>query len=244
MSPSQGVTALGDQVYNLHTLMFVVSLMIGVGVGLAMLYSIVRHRRSRGATATPFHESAWVEIAWTVIPFVVLAAVAIPAARTLGLMAHNGSPDVVIDVTAHQSRWEYSYPGAGVHVYSRRHAASNAARQDFSGSDPSKVLHDRRDVDHAMVVPVHATVLLRITSADAVHGWWVPALGDRTEAIPGKINKKSFRTDKIGLFRGQCSVLCGRGQGFISIVVDVVSRQDYLAWLKSHGGHLPDERDL
>lgn len=237
MNLTQGVT-------DLHMVIFTICVVIGVGVCVAMLYSIVMHRKSRGVTASQFHESTWVEIAWTVIPFAVLAAVAIPAARTLSDIANNDAPDVVINVTAHQWLWEYEYSGAGVHFYSRLDDASNAARQDFSGSDPSSVPHYLRNVDHPMVVPVHAKVLLRIASSDVIHGWWVPALGGKRDAIPGKINEKFFRTNQIGVYRGQCSALCGRGHGFMPIVVDVVSRQAYIAWLKDHGGHLPEDTEL
>lgn len=241
---TQGVTQLTHRVYDLHMWMFGVCVLIGTSVCLVMLYSIVRHRKSRGVTPSQFHESTWVEIAWTVIPFAVLAAVAIPAAYTLSDMDDSDHADVTIAVTGHQWLWEYDYPGADVHFYSRLDQASNAARQDFVGSDPARVPHYLLNVDHPMVVPVHAKIKLEITSGDVIHSWWVPALGGKMDAIPGKINTKWFRADRIGTYRGQCAELCGRGHAFMPIVVRVVSRADYTAWLGRQGGHLPDGAEL
>ena len=244
MNLTQGVTDLTHRVYDLHMVMFGVCVVIGIGVCLAMLYSIVAHRKSRGAVASQFHKSTWVEIAWTVIPFAVLAAVAIPAAYTLGDIDDSDNADVTIDVTGHQWLWEYAYPGTGVQLYSRMDTQSAIASQDFSDVDPASVPHYLRNVDHPMVVPVHAKVALNITSADVIHSWWVPELGGKMDAIPGKINHKWFRANQIGVYRGQCAELCGRGHAHMPIVVDVVSREDYVAWLNAQGGHLPDGTKL
>lgn len=239
-----GATAMTRQVWDLHMMMLALCVLIGGGVCAVMAWSILRHRKARGVIPAQFHESIGLEIAWTVLPFAILAAVAIPGASTLVALADTGDADVVIDVTGHQWLWEYRYPQAGVHFYSRLAASSRRAEHGIDGATPASAPHYLRAVDNPVVVPVHAKVALNITSGDVIHSWWVPALGGKKDAIPGKINHKWFRADAVGTYRGQCAELCGRGHAFMPIVVRVVSKHDYLAWLERRGGHAPDAADL
>lgn len=245
MNLGPGVTDLTHQVWDLHMLMLTICVVIALGVCAVMAWSIWRHRKARGAVPADFHESVGLEIAWTVIPFVILAAVAIPGASTLVALADTSDADVTIEVTGHQWLWEYRYPQAGVHFYSRLAADSRRAELGIDGATPAHTPHYLRNVDHPLVVPVHAKVALRITSADVIHSWWVPALGGKKDAVPGKINHKWFRANSIGTYRGQCAELCGRGHAFMPIVVKVVSKTDYIAWLKQQGAtNTPGANDL
>ncbi|WP_423823185.1 cytochrome c oxidase subunit II [Salinisphaera sp. SPP-AMP-43] len=244
MNLTEGVTAMTHKVWDLHMAMLAICVVIGGGVCLVMAISIARHRKARGVTPASFRESVGLEIAWTVIPFAILIGVAIPAASLLISLADTGNADMTIDVTGHQWLWEYEYPGADVHFYSRLASDSRAANIPGSGTQPADVKHYLRDVDQPMVVPVGAKVALNITSDDVIHSWWVPALGGKMDAIPGQTNHKWFRADKTGVYRGQCAELCGRGHAFMPIVVRVVSKSDYIAWLNEQGGHLPEGIDL
>ncbi|WP_199671353.1 cytochrome c oxidase subunit II [Salinisphaera sp. Q1T1-3] len=239
MNLGRGVTDLTHQLWTLHMVMLAVCVFIFLGVCVVMAISIGRHRRARGVTPATFDESIGLEIAWTIIPFAILAALAIPGASTLVALADTSDADVTIDVTGHQWLWEYRYPNTGVHFYSRLAADSRRAELGVDGTRPADVSHYLRDVDHPLVVPVNAKVVLNITSSDVIHSWWVPALGGKTDAIPGRTNHKWFTADAIGTYRGQCAELCGRGHAFMPIVVKVVSKADYIAWIKARGGQAP-----
>lgn len=239
MNLTHGVTPLSHEVWDLHMAMFAICVVVGSGVCVVMTISILRHRKSRGAVAAGFHEAPRLEIAWTVAAFLILAAVAFPAARVLVAMSDPRGADVVIDVTGHQWLWSYRYPNAGVHFDSRLAVDSLEAEYDVDGHTPANTAHYLRDVDHPMVVPVGAKVALNITSGDVIHSWWVPALGGKMDAVPGRLNHKWFRAERIGTYRGQCAELCGRGHAMMPIVVRVVSPADYRAWLTQQGGHLP-----
>lgn len=238
MNMTYGDTRMQHKVYDLHMLMFSICVVIGTGVFGVMLYSVIRHRKSRGVEAAHFHENTWVEVVWTIIPFLILIAVAIPAAGVLLRLNNGSNADVTIRVTGHQWLWEYDYPDAGVHFYSRLDARSNAARRRDSDINPDSVPHYLRNVNHPMVVPVNKKVRLLITSGDVIHSWWVPALGGKKDAIPGYINHMWFKAENTGTYRGQCAELCGRGHAFMPIVVKVVTQPQYDQWVQAHGGHL------
>jgi len=237
LNMNEGVTDLTKEVFGLHMLIFWICVVIGIGVFGVMLYSVIVHRKSRGFEAAHFHESTGVEIAWTVIPFLILIAVAIPTAGTLLKVEDSSNPDMTIRVTGHQWLWEYDYVDQGVHFYSRLDRASDKARQQNSGVDPNSVEHYLRNVDNEMVVPVDKKVRLLLTSGDVIHSWWVPDLGGKKDAIPGYINDMWFKANETGTYRGQCAELCGRGHAFMPIVVKVVSQADYDSWVGEQGGN-------
>jgi cytochrome c oxidase subunit 2 len=169
-----------------------------------------------------------------VIPVIILIAMAVPAARTLVEIEDTTKTELTIKVTGFQWGWQYDYLDDGVSFYSHLDRRSNAARELLSGIDPNTVDHYLLNVDNPLVVPAATKVRLLVTAADVIHSWWVPAFGVKKDAIPGFVNEAWFRVDadRPGLYRGQCAELCGRDHGFMPIVVDVRSKQDFTTWLK------------
>lgn len=243
-----GVTSISRQEYFLHMMAFWVCVVIGVLVFGTMFYSLFAHRRSRHPKPATFHESTTIEIIWTTIPFLILIGMAIPAAATLIRSYDTRHADLTIKVTGVQWKWEYAYPEQGVQFVSSLDAASTKAAALDSGINPDSVPDYLRNVDHPMVVPVHQKVRLLITSADVDHGWWVEDLGVKKNAYPGFINEDWFEADRIGTYRGQCTVLCGYGHGYMPIVVKVVSTEDFKSWveqMKKDGfGYKPSPSEL
>jgi cytochrome c oxidase subunit II len=231
----QGVTSISKEVYNLHMMAFWVCVVIGILVFGVMIWSIVFHRQSRGAVAdvTLVHNTK-VEIIWTAIPVIILIAMAIPSARGIVLIGDDANPQLEIKVTGFQWGWQYTYPGKGISFISKLDEQSMAASDLDSGISPDSVPHYLRNVDHALVVPVGTKVRLLITAVDVIHSWWVPDFGIKKDAIPGYVNQSWFEVDadKPGVYRGQCAELCGRGHGYMPIVVDAVSKADFDAWVK------------
>ncbi|MGH8258678.1 MAG: cytochrome c oxidase subunit II [Steroidobacteraceae bacterium] len=236
LNMTQGVTAISRKIYDLHMMMLWVCVAIGIVVFGVMIYSIVTFRHSRGAVPdTTMVHNTKVEIIWTIIPVVILIAVAIPAARVLIQIEDLRNTQLTIKVTGFQWGWNYDYLAGGVSYFSRLDRRSDAARQLDSGIDPTTVPHYLLNVDHPMVVPVDTKVRLLITADDVIHSWWVPDFGVKKDAIPGYVNEAWFKVDadKPGIYRGQCAELCGRDHGFMPIVVDAVSKKNFAAWLQA-----------
>jgi cytochrome c oxidase subunit II len=232
----RGVTDISRKIYDLHMTIFWVCVGIGVVVFGVMIWSIINFRKSRGAVAdvTLVHNTR-VEVVWTIIPCIILIAMAVPAARVLVEIEDTTRSGLTIKVTGFQWGWQYDYLDQGVLYYSRLDRASDAARELMSGIDVTKVPHYLLNVDHPLVVPVDTKVRLLITGADVIHSWWLPDFGVKKDAIPGFINEAWFKidADKPGVYRGQCAELCGRDHGFMPIVVDAVSKADFETWLKN-----------
>jgi len=226
-----GVTALSAETYGLHMMVFWWCVGIGVVVFGAMIYSLIRHRKSVGAKPAKFTHSLPAEILWTAVPVVILLIMAIPAAETLVKLEDSRDPDITIVITGYQWRWHYKYQDEDLEFYSSLAAPSLEARSKQSGIDPYTVDNYLLEVDHPVVVPVGAKVRVLMTSNDVVHSWWVPELAIKKDAIPGMVNEAWFRARKTGTFRGQCTELCGRGHGYMPIVVEVVDRDAYQAWV-------------
>jgi cytochrome c oxidase subunit 2 len=231
-----GITQISRRIYGLHELMYWWCVAIGVFVFGWMIYSMVRFRKSRGAVPdTALTHNTKAEIIWTVLPILILIGMAVPATRTLIETEDASGTELTIRVTGYQWKWGYQYVDSGVEVLSTLDRASNAARQLGSGIDPNTVQNYLLSVDHPLVVPAGVKVRLLITGQDVIHSWWVPALAIKKDAIPGFINEAWFKidNDKTGLYRGQCAELCGRDHGFMPIVIDVRSKADFDAWLKT-----------
>jgi cytochrome c oxidase subunit 2 len=222
---------VAQDVFQLHNLIMLVCLGIFVVVFGAMFYSLFKHRKSAGHQAAHFHENTTVEVIWTVIPFVILMGMAYPAAKVVIDMKDTSNPDMTIKITGYQWKWGYDYLNDGVSFYSNL----STPREQIVGED-KKGEHYLLEVDEPMVVPVGKRVRLLITANDVLHSWWVPALGAKQDAIPGFIRDSWFKADKIGTYRGQCVELCGKDHGFMPIVVNVVSEEDYKAWVASKKG--------
>ncbi|MCL5060302.1 MAG: cytochrome c oxidase subunit II [Candidatus Thermoplasmatota archaeon] len=222
---------VAQDVFQLHTLIMLVCLGIFVVVFGAMFYSLLKHRKSLGHQAAHFHENTTVEVIWTVIPFVILVGMAYPAAKVVIDMKDTTNPDMTIKITGYQWKWGYDYLNDDVSFY------SNLAtpREQIEGR-AEKGEHYLLEVDEPMVVPVGKRVRLLITANDVLHSWWVPALGAKQDAIPGFIRDSWFKADRIGTYRGQCVELCGKDHGFMPIVVEVVSEEDYAAWVAKKKG--------
>ncbi len=232
----RGVTDISRRIYDLHMTIFWVCVVIGIVVFGVMIWSIVTFRKSKGAVAdvTLVHNTR-VEVVWTVIPVIILIAMAVPAARVLVEIEDTTRSGLTIKVTGFQWGWQYDYLDQGVLYYSRLDRASDAARQLMSGIDVTSVPHYLLAVDHPLVVPVDTKVRLLLTGNDVIHSWWVPDFGVKKDAIPGFINEAWFKVDadKPGIYRGQCAELCGRDHGFMPIVVNAVSKADFDTWLKN-----------
>jgi len=223
----QGVTPISKEVFDLHMLILWICVVIGVVVFGTMIYSIVRFRKSKGAEASQFHESTTVEIIWTIVPFLILVGMAIPATGTLITMEDTAEADMTIEVTGYQWKWHYRYMDEGVEFYSNL-ATPTAQIQDRQAKDKDYLL----EVDNRMVVPTDTKVRLLLTSEDVIHAWWVPDLGMKKDAIPGFVNEIWVKVEEPGVYRGQCAELCGRGHGFMPIVVEAKSPEDYQQWLQ------------
>jgi cytochrome c oxidase subunit 2 len=231
-----GVTEISREVYDLHMLVFYVCCVIGAVVFGAMIYSIIAHRKSKGAKAANFHHSTVVEIVWTAIPFVILMALALPAAKTLVKMENTRGAEMSIKVTGYQWKWQYEYIDEDVSFYSTLSQDSNFARQKNSGVDLESVDNYLLDVDNPLVVPTDTKIRLLLTAADVIHAWWVPDFAVKKDAIPGYINETWMQIDEPGTYRGQCAELCGRDHGFMPVVVIAKTPEEYQAWLAAQKG--------
>ncbi len=231
-----GVTELSKKIYSMHMTMFWWCVAIGVFVFGWMIWSLVAFRKSQGAVAdTQMLHSTKAEIIWTVIPVVILVIMAIPAARTLIAIEDTRNTELTIKVTGYQWKWQYEYMDDGLSFFSTLERKSDEARQLQSGQDPYAIENYLLDVDHPLVVPEDTKVRLLLTAQDVIHSWWVPDFGMKKDAIPGFVNEMWFKVDagKAGTYRGQCAELCGRDHGFMPVVVKVLSKADYKAWLEA-----------
>jgi cytochrome c oxidase subunit 2 len=234
LNMTPGVTELSKKIYDLHMLIFWVCVVIGVLVFGVMVYSIARFRKASGAVAeTSLTHHTGIEVAWTIVPVLVLIGMAVPAARVLFDIEDMRNTELTVKVTAYQWKWQYEYLGKSVSLFSTLARDSNEARQLQSGIDPATVPHYLLNVDHVFVVPENTKVRLLLTARDVIHAWWVPAFGMKRDAIPGFVNELWFKVDrgKTGLYRGQCAELCGQDHGFMPIVVEVKTQADFDAWL-------------
>ena len=232
-----GVTPIAQEMYLLHMEVFWICVGIAVVVFGAMIYSLVRFRQSQGAIPdTTMVHSTKVEIIWTIVPVLILVVMAIPAAEVILKMEDTRNSELSIKVTAYQWKWEYDYmdAGQGIDFFSTLSEKSNFARQLKSGVDPGTVDNYLLDVDKPMVIPSGTKVRLLLTSQDVIHAWWVPDFGAKRSAIPGFVNELWFKVDsgKEGVYRGQCTSLCGRDHGFMPIVVDVRTPDEFKKWVE------------
>lgn len=231
MNLTQGVTPVSHDVYRLHMLILWIVTIIGMGVFGVMFWSIYHHRKSKGAVAAQFHHSTTAEITWTIIPIVILVVMAIPATKTLVKMEQTGDAEITVKITGYQWKWKYDYMNEGISFYSSLAEDSSKASQLGSNIDPATVEHYLLNVDKPVVLPINKKVRLLTTADDVIHAWWVPDLGWKRDAIPGFINDNWAIITEPGTYRGQCTELCGRGHGFMPIVVKAVPEEEYLAWV-------------
>jgi cytochrome c oxidase subunit 2 len=219
------VTSIGHKILELHNLILIICVVIFVIVFGVMFYSLFAHRKSRGYKAATFSHNNTVEVIWTVIPFLILVAMAIPSTATLIDMDDVSKSDLTIKVTGYQWKWKYEYPDQDVSFF------SNLAtpREQIANKD-KKGEHYLLEVDNPVVLPIGKKVRFVVTANDVLHAWWVPQLGVKKDAIPGFINEMWARVDEPGTYRGQCAELCGKDHGFMPIVVQAVSQEDFDKW--------------
>ena len=226
-------TELGEKIYDLHTIITVICFVIFVGVFGFMFYAVFKHRKSVGHKAAQFHENTAVEVAWTLIPAVILIAMAVPATSTLIAMRDTAEPDLTIKATGYQWKWGYDYlkgEGEGISFYSVLSTpAAQIDGRDVAGRNANP--HYLLETDNHVVVPAGKKVRILTTAADVIHAWYVPALAVKQDAVPGFIRDTWFKTDKPGIYRGQCAELCGKDHGFMPIVVEVMAPAQYTAWV-------------
>ena len=231
LNMTQGVTLISHEIYNLHMLIFWICVAIGASVFSVMIYAMINHRKSKGVVPATFHENTKIEIIWTVIPFLILMGMAVPATKVLMKMNDSGTADVNIKVTGYQWKWRYDYLDEGIHFFSNL-----STPQDQIHNKAPKGKWYLLEVDKPLVVPVHKKIRLLITSNDVNHSWWVPDLGIKMDAIPGYIHEAWTRIDKPGTYRGQCAELCGMNHGYMPIVVIAKTDADYQSWVKAQRG--------
>ena len=228
------ITDLGAEIYGLHMLIFWICVAIGIGVFGVMLYSIYAHRKSKGVEASQFHENTRVEIAWTVVPFIILVGMAVPATSTLLEVYDNDDAEMSILVTGYQWKWKYEYldaEGENVSFFSNL-----ATSQEQIYNTDTKGENYLLEVDEPLVIPVDTKVRFLITANDVIHSWWVPEIAVKRDAIPGFINEAWTRVLAKGVYRGQCTELCGSYHGFMPVEVHVVSQGEFDDWMTAKKG--------
>jgi cytochrome c oxidase subunit 2 len=227
LNMTPGATDISHKVYSLHMLIFEICVVICIGVFAVLIYSLVKHRKSKGAKAASFHESTTVEIIWTTIPFLILVGMAIPATRTLLALEDTRDSDMSIKVTGYQWKWKYDYLDEGISFFS----SLSTPRAEIENKE-TKGENYLLEVDNPIVVPINKKIRLLFTSNDVIHSWWVPALGWKQDAVPGFINDGWTELKEPGTYRGKCAELCGKDHGFMPIVLVAKTEEDYEAWVK------------
>lgn len=236
------VTKIAEDQRYLHYLMMVICLVIFFAVFGVMFYSIFVHRKSKGAKSANFHESTAVEIAWTVVPFIIVIGMALPATKVVVAMKDTSSADLTIKATGMQWKWGYDYlngEGAGIGFVSTLDAAQRQMSDSGNPSGDNYLLK----VDYPLVVPVDKKVRIITTANDVIHAFAVPSFGIKQDAIPGFVRDTWFRAEKIGDYYGQCQELCGKEHAYMPIHVKVVSAADYTKWVEGQQAEMSAKAD-
>ena len=227
LNMTEGVTPISRDLYSLHMIVFWICVAIGAVVFCAMAWSIIFHRKSRGAVAANFHESTMVELIWTIGPLLILIAIAIPATGILlDLEDAKTNADINLEVTGIQWKWKYNYIDEDVQVISSLAQNSRDVIKDPTGHENYLL-----EVDQSIVLPINKKIRFLFHSDDVIHSWWVPEFAVKQDAIPGFINDSWAIIEEPGIYRGQCAELCGRDHGFMPIVVEAVTQSEYQQWL-------------
>ncbi len=241
LNMAPGATSISQRVHEVHMIALWVCVAIGAIVFGAMIYAMFKFRKSRGVVPATFTHNTKLEAVWTIVPIIILIAMAWPATRLLIDMADVGNSDMIVKITGYQWKWRYEYVDyykkpTSVNFISTLDAKSHQIRQVRSGLDPKSVKDGDYDsyllnVDKPLVLPVGVKVRFVITADDVIHSWWVPALGWKQDAIPGIINDQWTLIDQPGIYRGQCAELCGKDHAFMPIVVKAVPKAEFEQWL-------------
>jgi len=242
LNMTRGVTPISRDLYSLHMIVLWVCVVIAIVVFGVMIWSIIYHRKSRGAVAANFHENAQVEVFWTVGPLVILIAIAIPATATLiDLEDAKTNADINLQVTGIQWKWKYNYIDEEVVFISTLAQSSRDVIKDPTGHENYLL-----EVDQPIVLPINKKIRFLFHSDDVLHAWWVPELAVKQDVVPGFINDSWAVIEKTGTYRGQCAELCGKDHGFMPIVVEAVTQGEYEQWLvdkKAEAAAIADSAD-
>lgn len=222
----EGVTDLSQRIQGIHHMGFYVCVVVGIIVFGVMFYSMFAHRRSRHPQPARFHESLTVEVIWTVIPVLILIVMAVPATLALMEIEDNTNSDITVLITGSQWKWHYQYVEANIGYYSNM-----TTTQDQIYNLEPKGVNYLLETDKPLVLPTNKKIRFLTTSKDVIHSWWVPDFAVKQDAVPGFINEAWARIDKPGVFRGQCTELCGKGHAFMPIVVEVIPEEEFDAWI-------------
>ena len=223
----RGVTPVAHQVYDLHMLMFWACVVIGIGVFGYLLVALVFHRKSVGHKPAQFHEHLGAEIAWTVVPFFILVAMAFPATVSLKNLYDSSDAELDIKVTGYQWKWQYEYLGQGVSFMSEL-----ATPMDQVYNIDAKSNTYLQEVTAPLVLPAETKIRFLVTSKDVIHAWWVPDFAVKRDAIPGYTVETWTYVEQPGIYRGECAELCGKGHAFMPIVVEVLPKAEYAVWIE------------
>lgn len=225
----QGVTEISKSVYDLHMLILWVCVVIGVVVFGAMFWSIIHHRKSAGYKASHFHENTKLEIAWTVVPTLILIAMAVPSTEVLVDMYDTGGEDMKVEVRGYQWKWQYKYLDENRNNTFSFFSSLTTSINERENRVP-KGEHYLLEVDEPLRIPVNKKVRFLVTSQDVIHAWWVPDFGIKRDAVPGMVNELWTIVPEPGVYRGQCTELCGKDHGFMPVVVEVLPQEDFDRW--------------
>lgn len=226
MNMYKGVTPLSKDMYDLHMIAMVICAIIGIVVFGVMLYSLIHHRKSKGYTPASFHDNTRLEIVWSIIPFLILVGLAIPATKVLMRMEDSSESDVTIKVVGYQWKWQYQYLDQGISYFSNL-----ATPYEQIQNQQKKGQWYLLEVDKPLVVPIHKKIRFLVTSNDVIHSWWVPEIGIKRDAMPGFMHEAWARIEKPGIYRGQCAELCGVNHGYMPIVVQAVNEDEFDKWV-------------
>ena len=223
------VTPIGEGILDLHNMILLICTIIFIAVFSVMFYSLYAHRKSKGHKASQFSHSTFAEVTWTIIPTLILIGMAIPSTAMLIEMEDTTEADMTVKVTGYQWKWRYDYLDSGVSFY------SNLA------TDRAEILNEKEkgenyllEVDREVVLPIGKKIRFLVTADDVIHSWWVPKLAVKKDAIPGFINEIWTRINEPGIYRGQCTELCGKDHGFMPVVVRAVTQEEFDAWVAEH----------
>ncbi|MGD9943909.1 MAG: cytochrome c oxidase subunit II [Burkholderiaceae bacterium] len=231
------VTRIAAEQHWIHWFLMWICLVIFLAVFGVMFYSIWKHRKSKGHKPADFHESTAVEVAWTIVPFLIVIGMALPATRMVVEQKDTSNADLTIKATGYQWKWGYDYlKGEGEGIAFLSTLSTPAEQIDDRQFPDAKAKRSENvtylvEVDNPLVVPVNRKVRIITTANDVIHAWMVPAFGVKQDAIPGFVRDTWFRAEKIGVYRGQCAELCGKDHAFMPIVVEVKSDEDYKSWV-------------
>ena len=226
LNMTEGVTQVSRDVFELHMLIFYICVAIGAVVFSVMFYSLFRYTKKRNPNPSTFHESTKLELAWTVVPFLILIAMAVPASKTLTEIYDDEEGEINIQVVGYQWKWEYKYLEDDINFFSNL-----STDQDEIYNLVPKGENYLLEVDEPLIIPVDTRVRFLITANDVIHSWWVPDFAIKQDAIPGFINTAWTRAEETGIYRGNCTELCGKNHGFMPVVVKVVEKDEYNNWV-------------